>query len=103
MDTYQSIETSDGSFEDLEHLSNTININDTCVDTGGAQRCSNATLGNVDIPPRSLEFHCQHRKSILCLAQAMEFLGLLVDLHILQLKLASERIKQICKEAGQIQ
>ena len=63
VDIYQSNETSDGSVEDLGYLNN--NLHRQYVDSGdsgGVQRCSNATLGSVDIPPRSPRFHCQQGK-----------------------------------------
>ena len=60
MDIYQSNETSDGSVEDLGYPNN--NLHRRYVDTGRVQRCSNTTLGSVDIPPRSPRFHCEQGK-----------------------------------------
>ena len=60
VDIYQSNETSDSSVEDLGYSNN--NLHQRYVDSGAVQKCSNATLGSVDIPPRSPRFHCQQGK-----------------------------------------
>ena len=51
----------------------------------------------------ALSFIVNKKKSVLCPSQALEFLGLLVDSQSLQLKLPTEKMKQIRKEAGQLQ
>ena len=51
----------------------------------------------------ALGFIINKEKSILSPAQELEFLGLVVDSLQLQLKLPSEKMKQIHKEAGQLQ
>ena len=51
----------------------------------------------------ALGFIVNGEKSILCPSQELELLGLLVDSQSLQLKLPIEKIKQIRKEAGQLQ
>ena len=51
----------------------------------------------------ALGFIVNKEKSILCPSQELEFLGLSVDSQSLQLKLPIEKMKQIRKEAGQLQ
>ena len=51
----------------------------------------------------ALGFIVNKEKSVLCPSQEIEFLGLLVDSQSLQLKLPTEKMKQIRKEAGQLQ
>ena len=51
----------------------------------------------------ALGFIINKEKSVLSPAQKLEFLGLVVDSLRLQLKLPSEKMKQIRKEAGQLQ
>jgi len=51
----------------------------------------------------ALGFIINKEKSVLSPAQELEFLGLVIDSLRLQLKLPSEKMKQIRKEAGQLQ
>jgi len=51
----------------------------------------------------ALGFIVNKEKSVLCPSQEIEFLGLLVDSQSLQLKLPTEKMKQIRKEAGQLE
>jgi len=51
----------------------------------------------------ALGFIVNKEKSVLCPSQEIKFLGLLVDSQSLQLKLPTEKMKQIRKEAAQLQ
>ena len=51
----------------------------------------------------ALSFIVNKEKSVPCPSHEIEFLGLLVGSQSLQLKLPTEKMKQIRKEAGQLQ